>query len=114
MNPRDYNGILAKMSPRANIDGDSDSASEKNENNNNNVQIKDLRAQLEKRQSVQYRNDDGMIEGTKPIQNELEKIEDMVKKQEKNKDNITEEEIKKLVKMYVKSYDPKKMEKEDL
>ena len=44
MNPRDYNGILAKMSPRANIDADSDSGSEKNENNNNNVQIKDLRA----------------------------------------------------------------------
>ena len=106
MNPRDYNGILGKMSPRANIDGDSDSNSEKNENNN--IQIKDLRSQLEKRQNVQLRNDDGMIEGTKPIQNELEKIEDMVKMQEKNKDNITEEEVKKLVKMYVKSYDPKK------
>ena len=106
MNPRDYNGILGKMSPRANIDGDSDSNSEKNENNN--IQIKDLRSQLEKRQNVQIRNDDGMIEGTKPIQNELEKIEDMVKMQEKTKDNITEEEVKKLVKMYVKSYDPKK------
>ena len=108
INPRDYNGILGKMSPRANIDGDSDSNSEKNENNNN-TQIKDLRTQLEKRQNVQIRNDDGMIEGTKPIQNDLEKIEDMVKMQEtKNKDNITEEEVKKLVKMYVKSYDPKK------
>ena len=106
MNPRDYNGILGKMSPRANIDGDSDSNSDKNENNN--IQIKDLRSQLEKRQNVQIRNDDGMIEGTKPIQNELEKIEDMVKMQEKTKDNITEEEVKKLVKMYVKSYDPKK------
>ena len=109
MNPRDYNGILGKMSPRANIDGDSDSNSEKNDNNNNNIQIKDLRTQLEKRQNVQLRSDDGMIEGTKPIQNELEKIEDMVKMQEsKAKDNITEEEVKKLVKMYVKSYDPKK------
>ena len=108
MNPRDFNGIIGKMSPRANIDGDSDSNSEKNENDNN-VQIKDLRTQLEKRQNVQIRNDDGMIEGTKPIQNELEKIEDMVKMQEnKTKDNITEEEVKKLVKMYVKSYDPKK------
>ena len=108
MNPRDYNGILGKMSPRANIDGESDSNSEKNDNDNN-IQIKDLRTQLEKRQNVQLRSDDGMIEGTKPIQNELEKIEDMVKKQEsKAKDNITEEEVKKLVKMYVKSYDPKK------
>ena len=108
MNPRDYNGILGKMSPRANIDGESDSGSEKNDNNNNN-QIKDLRTQLEKRQNVQLRSDDGMIEGTKPIQNELEKIEDMVKMQEsKAKDNITEEEVKKLVKMYVKKYDPKK------
>ena len=108
MNPRDYNGILGKMSPRANIDGESDSGSEKNDNNNN-IQIKDLRTQLEKRQNVQLRSDDGMIEGTKPIQNELEKIEDMVKMQEsKAKDNITEEEVKKLVKMYVKKYDPKK------
>ena len=106
MNPRDYNGIIGKMSPRGNIDGDSDSNSEKNENNN--IQIKDLRSQLEKRQNVQIRNDDGMIEGTKPIQNELEKIEDMVKMQEKTRDNITEDEVKKLVKMYVKSYDPKK------
>ena len=107
INPRDYNGILGKMSPRANIDGDSDSNSEKNDNNNN--QIRDLRTQLEKRQSVHLRSDDGMVEGTKPIQNELEKIEDIVKMQEsKAKDNITEEEVKKLVKLYVKSYDPKK------
>ena len=70
MNRKDYNGIIGKMSPRANIDGDSDSNSEKNENDNN-TQIKDLRTQLEKRQNIKVRNDDGMIEGTKPIQNEL-------------------------------------------
>ena len=106
---RDF-GILGKMSPRANIEGDSESNSDKNENNvNNNVQIKDLRTQLEKRQNVQIRNDDGMVEGTKPIQNEIEKIEQLAKMQEnKLKDNITEEEVKRLVKLYVKSYDPKK------
>ena len=106
---RDF-GILGKMSPRANIEGDSESNSDKNENNaNNNVQIKDLRTQLEKRQSVQIRNDDGMVEGTKPIQNEVEKIEQLAKMQEsKLKENITEEEVKRLVKLYVKSYDPKK------
>ena len=109
MNVRDF-GILGKMSPRANIEGDSESNSDKNESNiNNNVQIKDLRTQLEKRQNIKIRNDDGMIEGTKPIQNEIEKINQLAKIQEsKIKDNITEEEVKKLVKLYVKSYDPKK------
>ena len=105
---RDF-GLLGKMSPRANIEGDSESNSEKNENNTNTVQIKDLRTQLEKRQNVRLRSDDGMVEGTKPIQNEIEKIEQLAKIQEsKLKDNITEEEVKKLVKLYVKSYDPKK------
>ena len=105
---RDF-GLLGKMSPRANIEGDSESNSEKNENNTNTVQIKDLRTQLEKRQIVRLRSDDGMVEGTKPIQNEIEKIEQIAKIQEsKLKDNITEEEVKKLVKLYVKSYDPNK------
>ena len=109
MNVRDF-GLLGKMSPRANIEGDSESNSDKNETNaNNNIQIKDLRTQLEKRQNIQMRNDDGMVEGTKPIQNEIEKIEQLAKMQEnKLKDNITEEEVKKLVKLYVKSYDPNK------
>ena len=110
INGRDF-GILGKMSPRANIEGDSESNSDKNESNiiNNNTQIKDLRTQLEKRQNIQVRNDDGMIDGTRPIQNEIDKIEQLAKIQEsKIKDNITEEEVKKLVKLYVKSYDPKK------
>jgi len=86
---RDF-GLLGKMSPRANIEGDSESNSEKNENNTNTVQIKDLRTQLEKRQNVRLRSDDGMVEGTKPIQNEIEKIEQLAKIQEsKLKDNIT-------------------------
>jgi len=98
MSVRDY-GLIGKMNPRGNIEGDSESNSEKNEINNinNNVQIKDLRTQLEKRQNVQIRNDDGMVEGTKPIQNEIEKIEQLAKMQEnKLKDNITEEEVKRL------------------
>ena len=50
-----------------------------------------------------------MVESTRPIQNEIDKIEQLAKIQEsKIKDNITEEEVKKLVKLYVKSYDPKK------
>ena len=110
MNVRDF-GLIGKMSPRGNIEGDSESNSEKNEINNinNNFQIKDLRTQLEKRQSIQKRNDDGMTEDTKPIQNEIEKIEQIAKIQEsKIKDNITEKEAKKLVKLYLKSYDPNK------
>ena len=58
-----------------------------------------MRTQLEKRQSIQIRNDDCMTEGTKPIQNEIEKIEQIAKIQEsKIKDNVTKEEVKKLVK----------------
>ena len=107
---RDYD-LIGKMSPRGNIEEDSESNSEKNEINNinNNFQIKDLRTQLEKRQSIQKRNDDGMTEDTKPIQNEIEKIEQIAKIQEsKIKDNIAEEEVKKLVKLYWKIYDPNK------
>ena len=107
---RDF-GLIGKMSPRGIIEGASESNSEKNEINNinNNVQIKDLRTQLEKRKSIQIRNDDGMNEGTKPIQNEIEKIEQIAKIQEsKIKDNVTEEEVKKLVKLYLKSYEPNK------
>ena len=111
MNPRDFHeplsGIFGKMSPKGNIEVDSESNSEKNENINNN-QIKDLRTQLEKRQNIKARNDDGMIDG-KPIKNELEKIENLVKRQEsKGKENITSEEVKKLVKLYLQGNDPKK------
>ena len=107
MNVRDF-GLIDKMNPRGNIEGDSESNSEKNKINNinNNFQIKDLRTQLEKRQSIQIRNDDCMTEGTKPIQNEIEKI---AKIQESEiKDNATEKEVKKLVKLYWKIYDPNK------
>ena len=116
INPRDFNeplsGIFGKMSPKGNIEVDSDTNSEKNENidTSNNAQIKDLRKQLEKRKNLKIRNDDGVKEGGKPIKNELEKIEDLVKRQEsKGKEtNITEEEVKKLVKLYLQGNDPKK------
>jgi len=107
MNPRDLQepmpGILQKMSPHGNVDGESDSGSEKNENAN---QIKDLKTQLDKRSNVILRNDDGMVEG-RQIQNEMDKIEDMVRNREMQ-DNITGEDVKKLVKQYVKAYDPKR------
>ena len=83
-----------KMSPKANVDGDSESNSN-SEKNDNTRQIKDLRTQLEKKNSIKVNDDDGLVEGTKPIQNELEKIEDMVKaKERETRDNITEEEVK--------------------
>ena len=109
INPRDFHepfsGIFEKMSPKGNIEADSDSNSEK-ENNNNNTQIKDLRKQLEKRHNLKARNDEGE---KKSIKNELEKIEDLVKRQEsKGKENITSEEVKKLVKLYLQGNDPKK------
>ena len=107
MNPRDLQerppGILQKMSPHVNVDGESDSGSEKNDNVN---QIKDLKTQLDNRRSnVILKNDDGMIEG-RPIRNEREKIEDFVRTREQ--ENITGEDVKKLVRQYVKAYDPRK------
>ena len=97
MNPRDLQeprpGILQKMSPHVNVDGDSDSNSEKNENIN---QIKDLKTQLDRRnvEDMNIRNDDGIIEG-RQIQNEMENYEDMVRTREQ--ENITGEDVKKLV-----------------
>ena len=108
MNPRDLQepmpGVLQKMSPHVNVDGESDSGSEKNDNVN---QIKDLKTQLDNRRSnVILRNDDGMVESRR-IPNEMDKIEDMVRSREMQ-DNITGEEVKKLVRQYVKAYDPRK------
>jgi len=96
-------GILQKMSPHGNVDGESDSGSDKNDNIN---QIKDLKTQLDKRNNVIMRNDDGMVEG-RQLPNEIDKIEDLVRSREMQ-DNITGEEVKKLVRQYVKAYDPKK------
>ena len=104
VNPRDLQepipGILHKMSPQGNVEGDSDSNSEKNDNN----QIKDLKTQLDRRPNVIIKNDDGMVDG-RQLPNELEKIEDLVRTREMQ-ENITGEEVKKLVKQYVKAYDP--------
>jgi hypothetical protein len=108
MNPRDLQeprpGILQKMSPHVNVDGDSDSASEKNENMN---QIKDLKTQLDRRNNEEFnvRNDDGMIEG-RQIPKEMENYEDMVRTREQ--ENITGEDVKKLMTQYVRAYDPKR------
>ena len=108
MNPRDLQeprpGILQKMSPHVNVDGDSDSASEKNENMN---QIKDLKTQLDRRNNEEFnvRNDDGMVEG-RQIPKEMENYEDMVRTREQ--ENITGEDVKKLMTQYVRAYDPKR------
>ena len=107
MNPRDLQeprpGILQKMSPHRNVEGDSDSNSEKNENIN---QIKDLKTQLDRRNNEEYniRNDDGMIEG-RQIPNEMDNYEDMVRTREQ--ENITGEDVKKLMTQYVRAYDPR-------
>ena len=113
MNPRDLQeplpGVLRKMSPKGNVDGDSDSASEKNENIN---QIKDLKSQLERNNQQVYKNEDGMI-GDMNRQNrgDMENIEIMARTggfQENT--NVPGEDVKKLIKYYVKTYDPHKGE----
>ena len=109
MNPRDLQepmpGVLQKMSPHVNVDGESDSGSEKNDNVN---QIKDLKTQLDnKRKKVKFKDEDGMVERRK-IPKEMGKLGDKIKTRDVQDNNITEDDVKKLVRQYAKAYDPKK------
>ena len=118
MNPRDLqeqSPIQGKMSPKNNVDDDSNSdiKSQQNETNINNVnapqtQLKDLKTQMDRNVNVLYKENDGMVEystNSKPIGNDLEKIEDYVKTQE-IRAGMTQNELKKLVKQISKGYDP--------
>ena len=119
MNPRDLQeqspGLQGKMSPKNNVDDDSNSdiKSQQNETNNNNVmapqtQLKDLKTQMDRNVNVMYKENDGMVEystNSKPIGNDLEKIEDYVKTQE-IRAGMSQNELKKLVKQISKGYDP--------
>ena len=112
MNPRDYQepspGILRKMSPKQNVEGDSDSNSEKNDNVN---EINDLKTQLDKNMHVMLKNEDGVGIGDKNLRNrgDIENIELMAKAKE-FQDNTNSDNVKKLIKYYVKTYDPRKGE----
>ena len=112
MNPRDFQepgpGILRKMSPKGNVEGDSDSNSEKNDNVN---QIRDLKTQLDRNMHVMFKNEDGIGIGDKNMQNrgDLDNLEIMAKTKE-FQENTNDEEVKKLIKYYVKTYDPHKGE----
>ena len=112
MNPRDlqepFPGVLRKMSPKGNVEGDSDSGSEKMENVN---QIRDLKTQLDNNMHIMYKNEDGIGIGDKNMQNrgDMENLEIMAKTRE-FQENTTGDEVKKLIKYYVKTYDPHKGE----
>ena len=113
MNPRDLQepltGVLRKMSPKGNVEGDSDSNSDKNDNVN---QIRDLKSQLDRNaHHVMFKNEDGIGLGEKSRQNrgDMENIEIMAKTRE-FQENVTGDEVKKLIKYYVKTYDPHKGE----
>ena len=112
MNPRDLQeplpGVLRKMSPKGNVEGDSDSNSEKNDNVN---QIKDLKSQLDRNNNqVMYKNEDGINMGeVNRNRGDMENIEVMARTRE-FQENVTGEEVKKLIKYYVKTYDPHKGE----
>ena len=113
MNPRDLQeplpGVLRKMSPRGNVDGESDSGSEKNENIN---QIKDLKSQLERNNQQLFKNEDGIIgEVNRQNRGDLENIE-LIQRTGGLQDNmnVQGEDVKKLIKYYVKTYDPHKGE----
>ena len=100
--------VLRKMSPKGNVEGDSDSISEKNDNVNG---IRDLKSQLDKNINVMFKNEDGIGIGDKNMQNrgDMENLEIMEKARE-GKDNVTGDDVKKLIKYYVKTYDPHKGE----
>ena len=114
MNPRDLQeplpGVLRKMSPKGNVEGDSDSASEKNDNIN---RINDLKSQLEKNNNQIFKNEDGMIgETNRQNRGDMENIEIMARTGG-FQDTINTppgEDVKKLIKYYVKTYDPHKGE----
>ena len=111
MNPRDLQeplpGVLRKMSPKGNVEGDSDTNSEKNDNVN---QIKDLKSQLDRNNHVMFKNEDGMNMGEiNRNRGDMENIEVMARTRE-FQENVTGEEVKKLIKYYVKTYDPHKGE----
>ena len=112
MNPRDMQepmiGILRKMSPKGNVEGDSDSNSEKFDNVN---QITDLKSQLDRNMRVTFKNEDGVGIGDRNRQNrgDFENLRLMAKSRD-FQDNATGDEVKKLIKYYVKTYDPHKGE----
>ena len=111
MNPRDFQepspGILRKMSPKQNVEGDSDTNSEKNDNVN---EINDLKTQLDKNMHAVIKNEDGVGIGDKNLRNrgDIENIEIMAKSKEFQDNNTNSDNVKKLIKYYVKTYDPNK------
>ena len=111
INIRDYRepspGILRKMSPKQNVEGDSDSNSEKNDNVN---EINDLKTQLDRNMHVMIKSEDGIGIGDKNMRNrgDMQNLAIMAKAkefQDNNPDNV-----KKLIKYYVKTYDPRRGE----
>ena len=83
-------------------------------NNVNVNQIKDLKTQLDnKRRKVKFRDNDGMVEGRRFI-NEMNKSGDIIKAREVLDNNVNEEEVRKLVRHYVKTYVPRKDQNENL
>ena len=111
MNPRDLResnliGFNDKMSPNKNVDDEIDSNSDKNDNPN---QIKDLKMQMEQAGNIVKPDIDGMNEGNieQNIQNDIEKIEEYNIRRKNQEFNMTEAEIKKLIKQMTKGYDPK-------
>ena len=112
VNIRDYQepspGILRKMSPKQNVEGDSDSNSEKNDNVN---EINDLKTQLDRNMHMMVKNDDGIGLGDRSLRNrgDMENIEIMAKSKE-FQDNANSDSVKKLIKYYVKTYDPRRGE----
>ena len=101
-------GILQKMSPKQNVEGESDTNSEKNDNVN---EINDLKTQLDRNMHVMLKNEDGIGLGDKNIRNrgDMENIEIMAKSKE-FQENSNSENVKKLIKYYVKTYDPRRGE----
>ena len=110
MNPRDMQepriGVLRKMSPKGNVEGDSDSNSEKYDNVN---QVTDLKSQLDRNMHVMFKNEDGIGDRNRLNRGDIDNIRLMAKSRD-FQENATGDEVKKLIKYYVKTYDPHKGE----
>ena len=102
MHPRELRDPLVnKMSPNKNID---DESALDPKGRDTSLQLRDLKNQM-------YRNTrgdgDGMVERSRIIKNDMDKIDYYIRGKD-IKDNLTENEIKRIMRQITKGYDPTK------
>lgn len=105
INPRDIREPMPiafnKNEPNKNVDDDGVDIKE-----NNQERLKDLKTEMNKKATIVHEGED-TGEGAKQIRTEVEKIGDYVKGKDLG-ENLTEGEIKKIVRQITRGYDPQK------